>query len=159
MTRWLLTLVLLGLLFCSCEEQFQSENSQIFDKTVENSLQIFPGNVIETSSEKLNGVEVWRILIENDDGAQIEFFWQKSYHILYEVAGIKSPFNYELDLPLDVILFSTARFLAFESKANQELDSWNLYRNATADNELVFQFNLKNNPEPIILRASSGELL
>jgi len=143
----------------SCEEQFGLGNNDIPQKYIDNSLQIFPGTVIEAAAEIVDGVGVFKILIENNEGALIAFYWQKSYYILYQAVGSKGPFNYKLDLPLDVILFSTAKYLAFESNSTEILESWKLFRDKSSNNELVYQFKLKNNAEPITLKASSGDLL
>jgi hypothetical protein len=157
--RWFLNLIIAVSLFWSCDEQFGIGNDDTPQKNIDNSLQIFPGSVLETSSVNLDGIEVWKVLIENNDGAQIVFYWQKNYHLLYQVVGNKGPFNYNLDLPLDVILFSTARFLAFESHSTEALKSWKLFRDKSFNNELVYQFILKDNSEPITLKASSGDRL
>lgn len=158
MLRFLI-MISVGCLLFSCNEHTILGKDHIPQKTIDNSLKIFPGNLVETSSSIIEGVQVWKVLIENDQGALVSFSWQKSYNVLFQVDGLRGPFNYELDLPLDVILFSSARFLAFKSHNSETLESWKLFRDKSAQNKLVYQFYLQNKTEPINIVASSGDPL
>ena len=125
--------VLLGLVLFSCEEQFGLDSNKISQDIIDNSLELFPGRILEQSSDKIEGIDVWKVKIENSAGAIVSFYWQKNYTILFRIDGEKGPFNYELKPPLGVIVLSTARFLAFESYSSEKLICWKLMR----DNSLA----------------------
>lgn len=156
-----LFILILLVCFCSfsCEEQFGFDDNEVPQKIVDNSIQLFQGTVLEKTSSILGGTQVWKVKIENNSGAIISFYWQKSYTILFQVEGEEGPFNYELDPPLNVIMLSTAKFLGFESYSSEVLISWKLTRDNSQKNKWVYQFFLTGNDQPITVNASSGDLL
>ena len=69
-------IVLLGLVLFSCEEQFGLESNKISQDIIDNSLELFPGSILEQSSDKIEGIDVWKVKIENSAGAIVSFYWQ-----------------------------------------------------------------------------------
>ena len=118
--------ILLTIVFFSCEEQFGLDQHEVPQNTIDHSVQLFPGNILEKSSDIVEGIKVWKVKIENNSGAILTFYWEKNYAIIYQIEGEKGPFNYEFNPPLDVIVLSTAKFLAFESYSSEVLNSWKL---------------------------------
>lgn len=157
--RFYLVLILLTTIFFSCEEQFGLDQNEVPQNTIDNSAQLFPGNILETSSDIVEGIKVWKVKIENNSGAIVTFYWQKNYNILYQIEGEKGPFNYEFKPPLDVIVLSTAKFLAFESYSSEVLNSWKLIRDTSHNNHWIYQFFLENAENPISVKAATGDLM
>lgn len=157
--RLLLIIILISSSFYSCEEQFGNYPDTIPQNTLDNSIQMFSGSILEQTSEVIEGIHVWKVRIENEFGAIVSIYWQKNYNILYLVIGERGPFDYELKPPLDVIVFSTAKFLAFESYSAEPLIRWKLIRDKSFKNAWVYQFFLKDGDAPISVKASSGDIL
>ena len=156
--RFNFTIFLFCLMFFSCEEQIglQGDMSQ---EIADDSRQIFPGKIIEQSSDIIEDVAVWKVKIENESGSVVSFYWQKSYSLLFMIEGEKEPFNYELKPPIDVLVLTMAKFLAFESYSDAELQSWKLNRSQSHKNRWVYQFFLKGAESPKIIDAISGDVL
>jgi len=157
--RLLLAIILISATCCSCEEQFGNYPDTIPKNTIDNSIQMFSGNILEQNSEVIEGIEVWKVRIENEFGATVSFYWQKNYNILYLIIGEHGPFDYELKPPLDIIVFSTAKFLAFESYSAEPLVTWKLIRDKSFNSAWVYQFFLKDGDTPVSVKASSGDIL
>ena len=155
----LISVFLLTIFLISCEEQFGLDNDRISQETIDSSLQLFEGKVLEKKSIQIDGVDVWKVRIENEFGAIVSFYWQRSYIKLFRIEGEKGPFNYELKPPLNVIVLSTARFLALETYESVELQSWRLVRDSSLKPQWVYQFYLKENESPVSINASSGDIL
>lgn len=143
----------------SCEKQFGNRQFEAPQKIIDNSIELFPGKLIEQSSDILDEVQVWKIKIENESGSVVSFYWQKNYNLLFVIEGEHGPFNYEMIPPLGVLVLSTAKFLAFESYSEKVLTSWKLKRNNSYRNRWVYLFNLKQTELPIMIDAVSGDVL
>ena len=152
-------IVLLCLFLFSCEEQFGLKSNKISQDVIDNSLELFPGSILEKCSDKIEGIDVWKVKIENNAGAIVSFYWQKNYTILFRIEGEKGPFSYELKPHLGIIVVSTARFLAFESYSSEELIYWKLIRDNSLDQKWVYQFFLKEKEVPITVNATSGDII
>lgn len=157
--RFYQVLILLTAVFFSCEEQFGLDQHVVPQNTIDHSIQLFPGNILEKSSDFVEGIKVWKMKIENNSGAILTFYWVKNYNIPYQIEGEKGPFNYELKPPLDVIELSTAKFLAFESYSSKVLNSWKLIRDPSQNNQWIYQFFLKDEENPISVKAATGDLM
>ena len=76
-----LTVVLIVLLFLiSCDEQFGLNQNKISQDVINSSLSMFDGDIVEQVGMRLDGIEVWRVRIENTRGAIVSFYWQKKLH-------------------------------------------------------------------------------
>ena len=142
----------------SCEEQFGLEENKISQDIIKSSLTMFEGEIIEQVGAKIDGIEVWKVKIENESGALVTFYWQKGYSNLFRIEGERGPFDYEIEPPINIIVLSTARFLAFGSTSNSKLRSWKLIR-LEPDQEWVYQFYLEEMVSPISVDAQSGDPL
>ncbi|MCG8309439.1 MAG: hypothetical protein MI975_18740 [Cytophagales bacterium] len=156
--RVIFYLLLIVFLF-SCEEQFGLGNDETPQNIIDSSLEMFEGDILEKSIERIDGIDVWKVRLENESGAVISFYWQKNYGILYGIEGEKGPFDYEIKPPLSIIVLSTARFLAFESYSSEVLDSWRLIRDKSNDEQWVYLFFLAGREKPITMDAKSGDLM
>lgn len=150
---------LLAFLLFSCEEQFGLNNDKISQNIIDTSLQLFDGEILEKKSTKLDGIDVWKVRIENNSGAVVSFYWQRSYTKLFRIEGEKGPFNYDIKPPLTVLVLSTARFLALESYESGELLSWRLIRDSSLNQQWVYQFFIKERESPISINAASGDIV
>lgn len=142
----------------SCEEQFGLDKNKISQNIISSSLSMFEGEIIEHSGTEIEGVDLWKVKIENNKGALVSFYWQKNYTKLFRIEGEKGPFDYDLKPPLSTIVLSTARFLAFESSSTAKLLSWKLLRQKP-DQDWVYEFILEGTQSPISINALSGDRL
>ena len=152
-----LILFLLGFLFVSCEDQLGINDDVVAQKAVENSKEIFSGEVLQVSEASIDGFQLWVVEMENGDGALLNIYWQKTTSVMHQVEGLRGPFNYSLNLPLNIVAFSTVRFLAFQSRSSQEFGSWTLTKNNFGN--WIYQFKLKDNQNPLTLNAATGDSL
>ena len=157
--RFSFVIFFFGLISFSCEVLCGNEKNELPQNIVDSSNELFPGKLIEQTSFILDGVDVWKIKIENESGSVVSFYWQKSYNLLFMIEGERGPFNYELMPPLGVLILSTAKFLAFESYSEEVLTSWKLKRNDSYKNRWVYLFYLNHTESPIMIDAVSGDVL
>lgn len=157
--RFSFVIFFFGLISFSCEEQFGNEQIEAPQKIIINSNELFQGQLIEQSSFILDGINVWKIKIENESGSVVSFYWHKSYNLLFMIDGEHGQYDYEMLPPLGVLVLSTAKFLAFESYSEKALTSWNLKRNKSCKNRWVYQFYLNHSELPIRIDAISGDVL
>ncbi len=155
--RIVFTIIFFVLIFFSCEEQFETEPGEMPQKIIEISSYLFPGKIVEQSVYVMDGVDVCWIEIENESGSIVSFYWQKSKNVFFMMEGESGPFNYELKPPYEILSFSTAKFIAFESYSQAELVSWKLKKNSIYKNRWVYQFYLKDIESPIMIDATSGK--
>jgi len=157
--RWYFVIFLLNTVLFSCDEQFGTDSDDVPKNVIDASTQLFPGSILEKSSFVIEDTDVWKVRLENSEGSIVSFYWQKNYNILFRIEGERGPFDYEFKPPLDVIIFSTAKFLAFESYSTEVLDSWKLIRDSSNDQKWVYQFYLQGEENPISINASNGDKL
>lgn len=154
-----LTLLLICFCFISCDEQFKNDQRELPQKIIDNSLELFQGELIEQTSFVEGNIDLWKISIINPSGAIVSFYWQKGNSLLFKIDGEKGPFNYELTPQNGVISLSTARFLAYESYTEEDLISWNLSQGNTENRRWVYEFVLKDEEQSLLIDAYSGEPL
>ena len=143
----------------SCDEQLGIESNEVPQNTIEYSKDLFPGKILEKSTADIDGASVWKVKIEGSSGAIVTFYWQKSVSVLFRIDGEKGPYNYELNPPMNLIIFSTAKFLAYESYSSEVLLSWQLRRDNSDDSIWVYKFFLSGRENPITINAKSGDML
>ena len=159
MTYRLALLFSLLMLISSCADYDLSNSGNIPRDLLDSSVQLFDGIVVENSSIIIDGAELWKVKIENSAGAALTFYWQKQYQILFRIVGDQGPFNYELKPPVNVLVYSTAKFLAFDGFSNETLESWRLLRDGDKNRNWVYQFYLQGRNDPISINAINGELI
>ena len=142
------------LLLSSCEDQLGNP-ADVPGNLINSSLNLFDGEVIEKRGAKVDEVEVWKVRIQKETGAITTFYWRKTFNNIYRIVGEKGPFDYEIRPPMDVINYSTARFLAFNQKSNDDMVSWKFLRSID-ENRWFYQFYLLNVTLPITIDAGSG---
>ncbi len=142
------------LTLASCEDQLGNP-SDVPGNLINSSLDMFDGEVIEMGGAMVDEIEVWKVRIQQETGAITTFYWRKTFNNLYGIVGEKGPFDYEIRPPVDVINYSTAKFLAFNQKSNDDMVSWKFLR-STDENRWFYQFFLLDATAPIIIDAGSG---
>jgi uncharacterized membrane protein YkoI len=157
--KYRLTLFLICLCLFSCEEQFKNDQRELSQKIIDNSFKIFPGEIIEQTSSVEGTIDLWKISIINPSGAIVSFYWQKGTNLLFKIDGEKGPFTYELNPQNGVISLSTARFLAYESYAEEDLVSWNLSQGDPDNKQWVYEFILEGQEKSVLIDAYSGNRL
>lgn len=152
-----LAILLFVMILVSCEDPLENQK-EVPGDLILTTQELFAGEVIEKGSTSLDDVDVWKIKIEHSSNAITTFYWRKSFTNLYRIVGEQGPFNYELKPPLDVVNFSTAKFLAFNQNQNDNLSSWQFMR-SPGETKWFYQFYVKDSERPITIDAGSGEVI
>ncbi|MDZ7607977.1 MAG: hypothetical protein U5K79_20915 [Cyclobacteriaceae bacterium] len=147
------------LLLAACEDPFDSANDTIPDSFIKNSTIYFPGEVIETSSAILNGIQLWQVTVENESGAIVNFFWRKSISNLHKIEGTTGPFDYNLKPPFDVINFAAARFLATNNFSIGNITSWSFEPTPKQNMKWYYIFQGDGAESKVMLDAGSGSVI
>ncbi len=150
-------LILSVALLFSCEDPLD-EQIEVPGELINSTQLFFEGSVIEKGAANVDDVDAWKIKLQNSDGAITTFYWRKTYNSLFRIDGEKGPFSYEIKPPFDVINFSTAKFLAFNSNSTEDLVSWTFSRRDDVA-KWYYQFYLEDREDPIIIDAGSGEVV
>jgi hypothetical protein len=150
---------LIFVLFTSCNEQDLFSSGNVPQKVISNSTQLFNGEITETSTSNLDGIDVWKVALENQSGAVVTFYWHRKNNMIFRIIGEQGPFDYELKPPLNTLVLSTAKFLAFESYSKEQLESWQLLRDSQHNLKWVYHFYLRGQQQPISINAASGDVM
>lgn len=144
------------LLLIACEDPFDKAEESIPDSLLKNSTVLFEGEVIETSSATINGMDLWNIAVENESGSVVNFYWRKSFKNLYKIEGTKGPFDYNLNPPFSVINFATARFLATNNFSLGNITSWSFEPSPKENMKWFYTFRGDGEVPKVVLDAGSG---
>jgi hypothetical protein len=147
------------LLLAACEDPFNTADDTIPDSLVKNSTIFFPGEVLETTSTTINGLPVWRVNVENEYGAIVNFYWRKTAKNLYKIEGTNGPFDYNLKPPFDVINFATARFLATNNFTMGNISSWSFEPSPKENMKWFYIFHGDGEMPKVVLDAGSGAVI
>lgn len=148
-----LSVLILG----SCVDPL-GQQSEVPGDLVETTLKIFPGEIMEQGSVKIDDIDVWKVKVMHASTAVTTFYWRKAFSNLYKIIGEKGPFDYEIRPPFDVVNFSTAKFLAFNQNGTDRMTSWEYFRNPV-EMRWYYNFYVKDVSTPITIDAGSGEIV
>jgi hypothetical protein len=143
----------------ACEEQFNNIQDDIPQKLLDESTLQFSGEIIQSGSAEIDNINLWKVMIENPSGAVVNFYWQKRNNLLYQIEGIKGPFNYNIQPSVSVLNFSSAQFVAYESYLDEALSKWTLKRNDSDASKWIYIFELEGEEDPIVIDAVGGDFL
>ena len=74
---------LIFVLFTSCNEQDLFSSGNVPQKVISNSTQLFNGEITETSTSNLDGIDVWKVTLENQSGAVVTFYWHRKNNMIF----------------------------------------------------------------------------
>lgn len=141
----------------SCADPLEQQ-SEVPGDLVETTLNLFPGEILEQGSVRIDDTDVWKVKILHASSAITTFYWRKAFSNLYKIVGEKGPFDYEIRPPFDVVNFSTAKFLAFNQNGSERMTSWEYFRNPI-EGRWFYNFYVKDVSSPITIDAGSGEVV
>ena len=151
------TYLFLLLLFFSCEDPLEKQEDVPAD-LIKTTLDMFEGEVMEQGSTKLDDVDVWKVRIRNSSDAVTAFYWRKPFYNIFRIVGEQGPFEYNLNPPLDVINYQTARFLAVDQRSNGVIESWEFMR-SPGEIKWYYKFHIQDIEFPVTVDAGSGEII
>ena len=157
----LLLLLTLSMVFVSCADNTDSDPETPLG-IIESSLAYFEGKIVEKTIEKVNGIDAWKIKIENEIGSILSFYWQIGSLILIQVDGSRGPFNYDLSPGTNLINFSSARTLAMGQVQNTNILNWILRQDIDRNNKYLYVFDFENSSNlsiKIYVDAENGNIL
>jgi hypothetical protein len=155
--RLSVTILLFTLIIMACEDPLDNQ-TEVPEVLLQTTLDIFEGQIIDKKADKIDDTEVWKVKIENSEGAVTSFYWRQRFNNIYKIVGESGPFDYQLNPPLDVVNYATARFLAFNRSNAEDLESWKLFR-SLGDAQWFYQFFTKDSNRAITINAGSGEVV
>jgi len=155
--RLSITYLLLIVLLISCENPLENQEDVPAD-LINTTLELFDGEIIEQGSAKLDDVDVWKVKVRHSSNAVTAFYWRKPYYNIFRIVGEKGPFDYNINPPLDVINFTTAKFLAVNPSSDVCLETWEFTR-SSGEIRWYYKFYLQDTEYPITLDAGSGEII
>ena len=157
----LTTIIISSVALVSCNETSEENNPTVPQSVIDNSLNLFDGEVIETGTEEEEGVKSWEIKIQDNEGATVIFYWDIRTEFLVKIEGVDGPFNYEIVPGNNLINFSTAKTVATGAIKNSALLRWKLKRESDFINKWVYSFEFDDDGKTIkvYVDAESGDVL
>ncbi len=154
-------LFLVSLIFnISCEES-NEPSPEVPQNIIDESLNLFNGEVFEIKQESEDGSNAWEIKIQNPDGAIVKFYWSVSNSELIKIEGIQGVFDYELNPGMSLINFSTAKTFAIAAVKNDAILHWELEKNEDFINKWVYEFEFEtgSGTQSVYIDAMNGDVL
>ena len=149
------------LFFISCEEDSEAL-LETPPSIINTSISYFEGAIKKNELLSVNGVDAWKIQLENSKGSVLNIFWRVQSSQLLKMEGIKAPFNYDLNPGNNLINLSTAKTIATGQAQETTLLRWSLELADIAKNTWTYYFEFKNSPNttfPVYVNATNGEIL
>jgi uncharacterized membrane protein YkoI len=131
------------------------------DEIISQSLNLFPGTVIEEGMGTENGRDIWEIKIQNTQGAIVEFYWAVNNQLLIKIEGDQGPFTYDIKPGLGLINFSAAKTFAVSAVKNDAVLAWELEQNEDFIDKWVYEFEIADDPDVIkvYVDGETGDVL
>ncbi len=144
-----------------------SDSSMVVpDHIVNKSLEWFDGKVLNLEKGQEGAEELWKVRVQNKQGAVVEFSWLQSDGNLYRIDGMKGPFDDNYDLfPIvpgqNLVNFKSVKFAATSQLKNDNLQDWILGEESSFYGLWIYSLNYNENGKSIIVfvNATSGEVL
>jgi uncharacterized membrane protein YkoI len=154
-------LLLINLIFIiSCNETKETI-PEIPQDIINQSLNLFDGEVIEKKQVIEDGINAWEVKIENSNGAIVKFYWSTTGNSLIKIEGIQSPFDYELNPGMNLINYSTSKTFAISAVKNSSILNWELEKNQSFIGKWVYEFEFEKGSETqkVYIDAANGDVL
>jgi len=147
-------------IFISCTKE-PSETPEISQSTISRSLAYFDGEVIEKKLVEEDGIPLWEVKIQNENGSIVKFYWAINNQVLVKMESQSGPFDYEIVPELNLINFSTAKTIAISAVKNSTIIKWQLETDNDFIGMWVYTFEFQNNNESlkVFLDAQNGNVL
>lgn len=148
------------LIFISCAKE-TTEAPLIPQTIIDRSLAYFDGEVIEKKQVEEDGISLWKVKIQNEDGSILEFYWTIGNQVLSKMEGTNGPFDYEIIPGNDLINFSPAKTIAISAVKNSDILQWELEINDDFIGMWVYKFEFQDNQNiiKVYLDALNGNVL
>ena len=158
---FILVFINLVLVFNSCNQSDNESNPEAPEDLLNKSLAYFDGEVIQKKIEIEEGVEVWIITIQNNNGSKVKFYWTVNNGSLVKIEGATGPFDYEIQLGQDLINFSTAQTVAVSAIKNDSIEKWRLKQEEDFIDKWIFtfEFNDDGGAQKVYIDAEVGDIL
>ncbi len=157
-TLFLSLILLAGLFACS---KTDDPAPQVPDSVIDDSIEMFAGDILESKQVTEDGMELWEVKIQNTDGAVVRFYWTVSLNKLHEIDGQESPFNYEVIPGNGLITYSAAKLVAIAAIKNNNLLRWQLEQESDFANKWVYRFEFANGSDEVrvFVDGATGDIL
>jgi len=151
--------IIFGLLvLISCEQQNEM-SLDVPQDVIDKSLDLFDGAIIEKVSETEDGLEMWEVKIENENGSIVKFYWSKVSEVLIKIEGISAPFNYNINPGNNLINSSVALTVAKSAVKNEDITKWKLAQNENFIDKWVYSIEFDEISITVIVDALNGDVL
>lgn len=155
------TIIITSLALVSCNDTSEENNPTVPQSVIDNSLNLFDGEVFETGIDEEDGIKLWELKIRDDEGAIVKFYWDIRTEFLVKIEGVDGPFNYEIVPRNNLINYSTAKTVATGAIKNSSLLRWKLKKESAFINNWVYSFEFEDDNKTIkvYLDAENGNVL
>jgi len=157
----LIILFLVSLIFNIACDESNEPLPEVPQDIINESLNMFEGEVIEKKQESEDGRTAWEIKIQNPGGAIVKFYWSTINSELIKIEGIQGAFDYELNPGMSLINFSTAKTFAIAAVKNDAIIQWELEKNEEFIKKWVYEFEFEtgSGTQKVYIDAMNGDVL
>lgn len=148
--------LVISLFVISCDSSDEN-NPEVPQDVIDNSLDLFDGEVIEKKLEEEEGSVAWEVKIQNNEGSIVKFYWTINGLALLKIEGQTGPFEYNILPGNNLINFSTAKTVAFAAIKNDALIRWELSQEDEFINTWVYTFEIGS--QKVYIDAENGNVL
>lgn len=151
-----ISLILFSVILYSCQQE------DVLPKDKEEFAQsLFDGTVIENQSDNEEGESVWKLKLENEEGAVVELYIAKSEDRIVRIDGKNGPFTYDIDPKLSLKTFSQAKIAAVTALKNDKLQEWQLKKEDKYQGDFIYtlKFDADSNEDVVEVDGKSGVIL
>ncbi len=149
--------------FLGFDDDYSHNNSQnpsdsnVSQTFIEQALALFGGSVVYTDRYTENGINLTEILVENAEGARVEFYFNEATGVIYQVDAERGPFNYDMQLNDGWLTLSEAISAGCEAaqSADCEIVEWELINSTTRP---YFDIDFQNGIE-VKIDATNGNVI
>ncbi len=154
---WIVAFLFLGACSNSTEPGPPSDNIN-GEVAVRKTLQMISGTIIKSELEVENGVRIWEVRVELQNGARVKIHYLAESGALKEAEGYAGPFDYQLDPGGGLLPYARAREIALHARNGQIL-SWKLEEDES-DNRWEYRFFIQMDREVRVrIDARSGSVI
>jgi uncharacterized membrane protein YkoI len=158
---FILVFINLVLVFSACDQSDNESNPEAPEDLLNKSSAYFDGEAIQKIMEIEEGIEAWKITIQNNNGSKVKFYWTVNNGSLVKIEGATGPFNYEIQPGQDLINFSTAQTIASGAVKNDSIKKWELKQEEEFIDKWIytFEFHDDGGAQKVYIDAEVGDIL
>ncbi|MEM1135875.1 MAG: PepSY domain-containing protein [Bacteroidota bacterium] len=135
----------------------ENNNGNAPQSLTDKALAIFSGTVVYTDTYSDEGRQLVEIVVRNEEGARVEFYFVQNTGEIYEIEGLSGPFNYDLQADTSWISLIQAITLGCTAANSSDcnITEWELYNNTA---QPYYEIYFENRVE-VDVNAITGDII